>query len=500
MPSLFIPVKNLHRETNRRLPILRIYPDLLEYIFLLATNFEFENPILHRKRAILSYSQTCHDWRVVATSIKSLWAGLVDFEINSEAWNKELLRRSHPFPIVVGSTAYTLRDPRVISAELVHLERIRIYHVGFDISIWDILVNRLQQPAPLIEYLDISQINYRATDPFIFPSNLFAGDAPRLKRLDMMQCLVDFKAPVLRSLTALSVDFFNPSNAPTPLEWLENLSHLPSLTSLRLLNSMRSQGHSTRGTKQVELPLLSRLDLDASLHDTRIFIDGLKFPVSCGLIITCSECYPGPDLDIVLTAYLHGLQYTHHLRPENCLFVINARRSNLFVWNGSHTSDLEPPTLFLNLKFEFETWETLLGPVLHVLGEAFSNFTSLELQLPATHPGLLPCLSRATKLTRIINVSAMMTKKLLSQIQIMPSSGRIPLPALHTIMFTDDESMWGAAYQAFVSFLTWRRIIGYPITRVLFRQCLVLNDTVEELGLLGVQVDCDSEGSRWQRL
>ena len=270
---------------NYNVPILRIYPDLLEYIFLLGTSFDFEDPILHRQRVILSYSQTCHDWRIVTISIRSLWAGLVDFELNSEAWNKELLRRSHPFPIVVGSTAHTLRHSRVISAELVHLERIRIYHVGFDSSTWDILLDRLQHPAPLIEYLDINNINYRASDTFIFPSSLSAGDAPRLKRLDMTQCLVDFQAPVLRSLTALSVEFFNPSNAPTPSEWLENLNHLPLLTSLRLLNSMRSQSYFTRGTEKVELSLLSTLNLDASLHDTRIFIDGLKYPVSCRLII-----------------------------------------------------------------------------------------------------------------------------------------------------------------------------------------------------------------------
>ena len=508
MPSLFIhnptlpscvpstvEKHNIYRERNRLLPILRIYPDLLEYIFLLTTSFD-----------ILSYSQTCHDWRIVAISIRSLWAGLVDFEVNSEAWNKELLRRSYPFPIVVGHTAHFLRHSRVISAELAHMERIRVYRVGFGISTWDILVERLQQPAPQIEYLDINHINYRATDSFILPSNLFAGDAPRLKRLDMTQCLVDFQAPVLRSLTALWVEFLNELKAPTPLEWLENLSHLPSLTSLRLFNAMRSRHHSTLETKQVELPLLSTLSLDASLHDTRIFIDGLKFPVSCGLFVSCYHCYPGPDLDIVLMAYLHRLNYAHHLRPEKCPFSIKAQRSSLSVWSSSdrsdsHTAGIEPSSsLFLDLKSLFETWETLLGSVLHVLGEAFSNFTSLELQLPATDPRLLPYLFHATRLTRFTNVSAMMTKNLLSQIQIMQPSGRIPLPMLHTIVFTDDDSMWGAPYQSFFSFLTWRRNVGYPITRVLFQKCLVLHDTVVELGSLGVQVDCDSEGSRWQRL
>ena len=94
------------------------------------------------------------------------------------------------------------------------------------------------------------------------------------------------------------------------------------------------------------------------------------------------------------------------------------------------TADLEPPTLFLN--FEFESWETLLGSVLIVLGEAFSNFTSLDLQLPAMHLGLIPCLFCASKLTRFTNISAMMTKNLLSQIQIMRPTGRIPF-RLHAL-------------------------------------------------------------------
>ena len=198
MPSLYrsppstTPVKkhyNVYRESNRLLPILRIYPDLLDYIFLLATDFELKT-LSYIASVLSSPIQTCHDWRIVARaiSIKSFWAGLVDFEVNTDAWNKELLRRSYPFPIVVGSTAYTLRHSRVIAAELGHLERIRIYRVGFDFSTWDILLDRLQQPAPRIEYLDINHINYCATNSYIFPSNLFAGDTPRLKRLDMTQC------------------------------------------------------------------------------------------------------------------------------------------------------------------------------------------------------------------------------------------------------------------------------------------------------------------------
>jgi hypothetical protein len=217
----------------------------LELIFILGVNLK--HTIRKRQHTVISYSQTCHDWRIVTISIKWLWSGLVDFELNSEAWNKELLRRSYPSPIVV--RAYTTRHPSGIDAELAHLERIRIYRVGFEASAWDILVERLQQPAPHIEYLHIIHDARSSNDSFILP------------------------------------------------EWLEHLSRLPSLTSLRLKNSMRSQGHSALsisapGTNQVQPSLLSALDLDASLHNIYILISGLKFPASCRLIIRCSEYDP----------------------------------------------------------------------------------------------------------------------------------------------------------------------------------------------------------------
>ena len=195
---------------------------------------------------------------------------------------------------------------------------------------------------------------------------------------------------------------------------------------------MRSRHHSELETKHVELPLRSTLSLDASLHDTRIFIDGLKLPVSFGLFFSCYHCYPGPDLDIVLMAYLHRLNYAHHFRPEKWPFSMKAQRSSLSVWSSSdrsdsHTAEIEPSSLFLNLISLFETWETLLGSLLHVLvGEAFRISPHSNSLLPATHPGLLPCLFHASRLTRFTNVSAMMRKNLLSQIQIMQPSGRIP--------------------------------------------------------------------------
>ena len=539
MPSIDLPLTikkhsqvDVRLANNRLLPILSIYPDLLEYIFLLSVNSPTTTTIQQRQRAAISYSQTCHDWRTVAISIKTLWSGLVDFEANSKAWNRELLKRSYPSPIVVGTMAHALRSCRVISAELAHLERMRVYRVGFEPKAWDILLEGLQQPAPHLEYLNISHcIGHNDLHSFVLPSTLFAGDAPRLKRLEMTQCLVDFKAPVLRSLVTLSIENLNASMALTPLEWLDHLKRLPSLTTLRLINAMRPpSSHSTSSSSSTsvvtQLSHLSALHVDASLPELSVFLEGLEFPVSCGLMMSCNDSYPGPELDVVLEVYVDRLDYAHRVRPEQCPFFIYAQRSTVSIWNeqpfyhssnvttdSSHDSKKTPPRpslcLDLNLLggFEFGCWESLLTPVLYTLRESFSTFTSIQLQLPMVHPGLLPCLVRATRLTQLINVSAVMTKKLLSHIQQQPSSSSsssssssIPLPALDTIMFSDDESMWGAPYRSFVSFLSWRRRVGYPVDKVVFKRCWVLEDTVVSLELLGVQVECESAAPKWDRL
>ena len=205
MPSLFIhnptvpscvpstfEKHNIYRERNRLLPILRIYTDLLEYIFLLTTSFD-----------IPSYSQTCHDWRIIAISIRSLWAGLVDFEVNLEAWNKGWTHGSY-------ASSFPCHICRVSSfGEDTSLPRwfwyFNLGHPSWTSSTagsshW---VSRFQPwPHQLSRYRFLH-----------LTSNLFAGDAPRLKRLDMTQCLVDFQAPVLRSLTAIMGGFLNELSA-----------------------------------------------------------------------------------------------------------------------------------------------------------------------------------------------------------------------------------------------------------------------------------------------
>ncbi|KAF8151341.1 hypothetical protein B0H34DRAFT_126250 [Crassisporium funariophilum] len=500
------------RKHNILLPVLRLYPDLLEYLFLMTAELEADKVL--RERTIISCSQTCHTWRDVALSIKSLWSRMVDFEHNFRRWNDELLQRSHPYSIDIGPRAYVLRERGIISVELDYLVRIRIYRIAFDKSSWNTLVSKLQQPAPCIEYLNISQD--QPSQSFIIPASLFAGHAPQFRRLEMTQCLIDFQAPVVSSLTILSVLNLNAKTAPTPVEWLNHLSRMPSLTKLCLEGAMWSRdqsvmsavNHGCGDINKVQLPFLVDVHLNGSLRDISIFLDGLIFPYACNMTLACSETQAGPHLQRVQSIFLRRLEYAHDLQPDVCPLLIYASGPALFIWNESNIHDpsldntmKSAPNLYLDLNTaDFGCWETLLTPVLAAFGDAFSRLTSLELQIPSMHQALLPVLARADRIKTLTNISPTMTKEFLEKLQTTHCSSSILLPDLHTILFTRDSLMCGVLYRAFEKFLKWRSSMRHPMKKIIFRRCMVLDETVTGLERLGIEVDWNSDGMRWQSL
>lgn len=76
---------------------------------------------------------------------------------------------------------------------------------------------------------------------------------------------------------------------------------------------------------------------------------------------------------------------------------------------------------------------------------------------------------------------------------------RKPLPALNSIAFTDERVHVRSSLSS-VNFVRDLGMNHWAHYEVLFWQGLVLNDRVLELELLDVQVNCDSEGSRWRQL
>jgi len=324
---------------NRLHSAVTLCLDLLEYIFLLGVNLESEP--YNRRRTALSYAQTCHDWRVAALSMKSLWGPLSDFDFMPWAWNEEMLHRSFPLPVKMGLCTFPPRNASAVEAELNHLERIRTYRLGFTSDTWNILADKLQPPAEEIEYLSLAHVTLgpqthssRVYAPsntnlerFILPANLFSGQAPQLRRLKLDGCFVDARAPVLSMLTSLVVlDIDTRYNiAPTAAGWISLLSGVPDLTELVLRNAVSSPDSVLRPGRRrssaagswsptaskhastAKLAKLAHLHFDGPLKEASALLAALEVPAGCDMTIVCRNCEIGDELDVVQRVWAKAL-------------------------------------------------------------------------------------------------------------------------------------------------------------------------------------------------
>ncbi|CAA7261310.1 unnamed protein product [Cyclocybe aegerita] len=303
------------RLQNRLLPALQLCPDLLEYLFLLGASLETED--YHRRRAVLAYSQVCHDWRTTALATKSLWVQLTDFDDMSWRWNEEMLRRSHPLPVEVGSCTFPPRKTNSISSEMGYLGRIRTYWLGFADETWDILEKKLQEPAENFECLSLAYTPLRASKTnrpwYILPRNLFDNRAPQLRRLKLEGCTLDFGTPALRSLTSLTVINLDTTHklAPSTFDWIALVSMPPFITDFFLRDAIftatsPSDPHaqfSTIPSSKTRLSRLTSLHLEANISDVAAFLKFIILPAARDLSLTCSDALPGAEMEGILEAF-----------------------------------------------------------------------------------------------------------------------------------------------------------------------------------------------------
>ena len=493
------------RMRNRLLPILRLCPDIVEYILILAA--ELERSPRSLRRSTISYSQTCHDWRIIALSVKRLWSRLVDFENRPLEWNEEMLRRSNPLPIRLSFHSQYARNMTVLRAQLDYLDRVQTYSIGCSESNWSELVEGLKRPAPQIRslYIICYRTHYTANSaPILLPASLFAGYAPRLSHLELRECLPDFHAPVLASLTSLRIVDIELRSAPTVSQWLEYLTQMPNLTALLLEGAIRSSRDypSIPPTNFRRFPLIADLHLDAPLQEISALLQNLTIRSGSCWFVRCVNSQTGPDLEAVVKKFATGIA-TLYKPDDPCPLLLAAHGSDIYLRSEIYTTEaLCPVGLFVNFHLPRSSfWDALFPAVASQLADVMPRVSSLQLHLPHVHPAILPCLHRGLQIDTLVKFSSTMTLHLLPELQSpLPSTRGIPLPALTTMTFTDDRSMWGANYRALLQFLEWRAMVGAPIERIHFVDCLVLESTMQELADMGIHVVSDIGGARWQNL
>ncbi|KDR73620.1 hypothetical protein GALMADRAFT_212465 [Galerina marginata CBS 339.88] len=237
-------------------------------------------------------SQVCHHWRKAVLGAPLLWSQLIDCNNIHPKWFRVVLRRarSSPLRVTIRPLWDEMEGESKFAGPNVHLALRNLERVGgLDIlcsveeDIVRPMINHFQQPAPSLQCLTLSlsgcndEDNDTNRDIQCLPANIFRGVTAPLRRLTLSRCLIDFKAPLYRHLTSLSISQIFRVVAPSVSDFLHLLRNMPDLTSLALTSAF-SLSTITGRIEDVHLPRLSSLKISGMSAECSQFLSHLHYP------------------------------------------------------------------------------------------------------------------------------------------------------------------------------------------------------------------------------
>ena len=307
LESAIIAWKKRHNTLSitARLPS-EILSDIFSYIIPEHTLIPYTNFPSPRGSKWFQVTHVCTHWRGIALECPNLWTR-ISFGSHSW-WTEEMLMRSKAAPLIIVTPIFNSNQKSIISA-LSNISRIKALHLEPFISKvdWDILAVNLMNPAPQLErfVLHGSYQNAAASNRSTLPYDLFSGDAPRLRELELRNCKVPWTSPVLWTLTSLKVSYRHRVtgegtgglgldqviSALRCIPCLEDLSLQHALPTLRAEDSI----NFSPGSATIPLPCLKSIHLEDNLQACTYLLNQLPYPATTSITLVSTLSWLDPD-------------------------------------------------------------------------------------------------------------------------------------------------------------------------------------------------------------
>ena len=188
-----------------------------------------------RDPAWLRVAHVCHQWREIALNQALFWSHVV-FANVSWAGAAEILSRAKNVPLYLEARVphYRWNDIQFATFQEEfqrRISRIRRLEISAIQPHLDNILQVLVTPASILERLSLARARY-CPGPSSLPDTLFNGITPRLSRLELRDCDISWKSPVLRSLTHLEISSPSRSARPELVTWLDTLEEMSQLKAL----------------------------------------------------------------------------------------------------------------------------------------------------------------------------------------------------------------------------------------------------------------------------
>ena len=298
-------------------------------------------------------AHVCRRWRETALNHPRLWSH-INFTKLTPAGMAEILARAKMAPlhleadVTKWSAAQLDAFEKQLEAHISHTRHLSICgHL-------QTALDRLVSSAPTLEFLSLSHKSRQfALAQVVIPVNLFNCTAPSLTSLELENCNISWKSPLLKGLRTLKI--LRPSTEARPKleDWLGALNEMPQLETLILQYATplapRAAPLISEPSRAVTLPSLTRFHISASARDCALALAHLVLPALIWLHVDAESHDEVEDVHLVIpyvARNVHGLQGTEPLRS----ILISGERTSAEVvaWTmpDADVKVCDPDTLF----------------------------------------------------------------------------------------------------------------------------------------------------------
>ncbi|KAF8066613.1 hypothetical protein FPV67DRAFT_1781145 [Lyophyllum atratum] len=333
------------RRHNELSVIFRLPPEILATVFRCT----IEPSELEYRLRWFRVSHVCSHWRRVALECPSLWS---DIPFSCPRWAEEMLARSKMAPLTIKAMFGEYRTLRSSAAvreatfktALSQLSRIR--HLSLNQSNGDIrafreLARSLDSSALLLETFDIHFTSI--SDENRLPQGLFSGDSPRLVRLGIAGCGLNWGAPIFANLVSLKVTNIPNASRPPVDQVISALSHMSRLEKLELDSDFASaSGELISPAKTANLPRLVHLSVTSLLVSCVSLMEHITYPSGARVTVTCRLSDGSQHVPATSFSLVRQLADTLGRRIEGPIRYLSFDWQKIRAWTSSGSAPSIP--------------------------------------------------------------------------------------------------------------------------------------------------------------
>jgi hypothetical protein len=345
--SLEESLRALKQRRNTLSPISSLPAEVIAAIFLLARLPDKTG------RPDLRVSHVCRRWREIVLDYPLFWSH-VNITAIGPVGVTEMLARAKMAPLCLEAMISQFIYPpyrwedvfqKVLQAHVSHIYRLRISAKS---PLLQRTLDGLVSPAPILEHLSLSFDNRYEHHSFqaYVPDNLFDSTTPKLSFLELSNCDISSKSPLLKGLKHLETIRLSGIMRPSLTDLFDTLDEMPQLKKLLIHYSTYPSAAPfpfSHTERTVTLPSLVHLDISAPWYDCAFALGHLILPSLISLRVTASFTQPTARELRKLLPYVvqhaHGPQDTEPL--QSMTIKCDKSRLDILAWPTFDINDAD---------------------------------------------------------------------------------------------------------------------------------------------------------------